>query len=259
MSSDEDDWRYESRQRVWIWCFIFEYGKCIYLQKNLLNLLRTLCLSVQGKETTRPSRAWFENNSEGLANTNEIGKSSSGEMEWKSRFFWGFKIIVSVNSELKEHKPNQYKVCNLQGGQLYHYWCWWKADDSHVDECIHIDIDRETYSKQNWRFLPSSSHIKCMHSLPMQSKIQPTVPSPPHANTRKSGTSRKKFNLKNKYVKERDWYFKVSIFSLFFFLEFYQWSTFYFMENVKYSNDILHTILTYFIIIYSRFRTLKYL
>lgn len=32
----------------------------------------------------------------------------------------------------------------------------------------------------------------------MQSKIQPTVPSPPHANTRKSGTSRKKFNLKKK-------------------------------------------------------------
>lgn len=30
----------------------------------------------------------------------------------------------------------------------------------------------------------------------MQSKIQPTVPSPPHASTLNSGTSRKKFNLK---------------------------------------------------------------
>lgn len=32
--------------------------------------------------------------------------------------------------------------------------------------------------------------------LPMQSKIQPTVPSPPHARTLKSGTSWKKFSLK---------------------------------------------------------------
>lgn len=30
----------------------------------------------------------------------------------------------------------------------------------------------------------------------MQSKIHPTVPSPPHASTLNSGTSRKKFNLK---------------------------------------------------------------
>lgn len=29
----------------------------------------------------------------------------------------------------------------------------------------------------------------------MQSKIQPTVPSPPHASTLNSATSRKKFNL----------------------------------------------------------------
>lgn len=34
------------------------------------------------------------------------------------------------------------------------------------------------------------------YRLPMQSKIQPTVPSPPHANTLNSATSRKKFNLK---------------------------------------------------------------
>lgn len=30
---------------------------------------------------------------------------------------------------------------------------------------------------------------------PMQSKIQPTVPSPPQARTRKSGVSRKKLSL----------------------------------------------------------------
>lgn len=30
---------------------------------------------------------------------------------------------------------------------------------------------------------------------PMQSRIQPTVPSPPQASTRKSGVSRKKFSL----------------------------------------------------------------
>lgn len=34
------------------------------------------------------------------------------------------------------------------------------------------------------------------YRLPMQSKIQPTVPSPPHASTLNSATSRKKFNLK---------------------------------------------------------------
>lgn len=53
------------------------------------------------------------------------------------------------------------------------------------------------------------SHVKYVSSLPMQSKIHPTVPSPPQASTLKSGTSRKKFNLKNKHVMAHDWYFKI--------------------------------------------------
>lgn len=45
------------------------------------------------------------------------------------------------------------------------------------------------------------SVILCYHifrhgySIPMQSRIQPTVPSPPQASTRKSGTSWKKLSL----------------------------------------------------------------
>lgn len=47
----------------------------------------------------------------------------------------------------------------------------------------------------------TSNIMKCIiYSVPMKSRIQPTVPSPPQASTLKSGTSLKKFSLQTRTV-----------------------------------------------------------
>jgi len=62
---------------------------------------------------------------------------------------------------------------------------------------IEIAVSILWYTRKSSKMKNMSQAKLCkLYWLPMQSKIQPTVPSPPHASTLNSGTSRKKFNLK---------------------------------------------------------------